>query len=269
MAAFALSLSPWEQMWSIALALFGAMKLLTWAVCRPLAAPAWKHVAYLLAWPGMDAEAFLSRRETAQPKLGEWLFAGGKILLGVFLLVVVCPAVSEQGTIAAVWISMVGIVFVLHFGAFHLLSCLWRALAIDARPIMNWPLAASSLADFWGRRWNRAFRDLTDRFVFHPLVRRIGPPRALLAGFLISGLVHDLVISIPAGGGYGLPTLYFAIQGGAVLAQRARSGSRQPRSNLAARLVTATVLLAPCPLLFHAWFVRGVMLPFVQSLGAL
>lgn len=77
---------------------------------------------------------------------------------------------------------MAGLIFVLHFGSFHLLSCAWRAAGVDARPLMHWPVAATSLADFWGRRWNTAFRDLTHRFLFRPLTRRLGPRAGLAAG---------------------------------------------------------------------------------------
>ena len=88
---------------------------------------------------------------------------------------------------------------------------------------MNWPLASVSLGEFWGARWNTAFRDLTYRFLFRPLARRLGP-RGALSGFLISGLVHDLVISIPAGGDYGGPTVFFLVQAVGIVTERSRFG---------------------------------------------
>ena len=85
---------------------------------------------------------------------------------------------------------------------------------------MHAPILATSLGDFWGRRWNLAFRDLAHSYIFRPLIRRTGPAAATLAAFVASGVIHDAVISIPARGGYGLPTLYFSIQGVAVLIER-------------------------------------------------
>lgn len=43
--------------------------------------------------------------------------------------------------------------------------------------------------------------------------RVLGPRRAFFAAFLFSGVLHEVAITFPVGIGYGLPTLYFAIQG--------------------------------------------------------
>ena len=188
--------------------------------------PAWKHAAFLLAWPGMDAAAFLDGRRADRPTASEWCLALGMMVIGVLMLAAVCPLMGEGDGILFGWIGMLGIVFVLHFGAFHLLACVWRACGLRAAPIMNWPIAARSLTDFWGRRWNLAFHELANRFCFRPLLRSLGPAGALFASFVASGLVHDLIISVPAGGGYGLPTAYFTLQGAGILAQRSRLGAR-------------------------------------------
>ena len=60
------------------------------------------------------------------------------------------------------------LVLVLHFGSFHLLSCGWRFAGVQARPLMDRPLASASVSEFWGRRWNTAFRDLTHLSNSHP-----------------------------------------------------------------------------------------------------
>ena len=165
---------------------------------------------------------------------------------------------------------MIGIVLILHFGLFQLLSCFWRSLGIEARPIMNRPLASTSLSEFWGRRWNTAFRDLAHRFLFRPFTAWFGPRFGLFAGFLFSGAVHDLVISVPAQGGYGGPTAFFAIQGAAIIFERSAFGRRIGLGRgWPGRAFTFLVLVAPVFLLFHRPFVVRVIVPFMRAIGAL
>src|SRR5439155_22786219 len=137
-----------------------------------------------------------------------------------------------------------------------------RGVAVE--PIMQHPLGATSLADFWGR-WNRGFRDLAFRLIFRPLHRRIGVVGATLATFLFSGLVHDLVISVPARGGYGLPTLYFLIQGIGVVFEKSSIGRKT--HPLILRALLYVILLAPLGLLFHSAFVYRVFVPFIVTIG--
>lgn len=253
---------PWLVMWATAFAVYVGCKWLTWRRTDTAGAAAWVHLAYLVGWPGLDAKAFFRRSPLPprhRPDRSEWVFAAAKTAIGAAVLWGVTPAVRPEVAIPRGWAGMVGLVFLLHFGLFHLLSCLWRMLGRDAKPLMNWPVLARSLSEFWGRRWNTAFRDLTHRFLFAPLAARLGPKGAVAVGFLFSGIVHDAVISLPAGGGYGLPTLYFVIQGCGLLLER-RVGS--------SRLFTAAVLLAPAYWLFHPPFVLTVILPFLAVLGA-
>jgi hypothetical protein len=168
------------------------------------------------------------------------------------------------------WIGMAGLALGLHFGLFHLLSCAWRRSGVNAAPLMNWPIASISLSEFWGRRWNRAFRDLAHRFLFRPLTPLIGGAGALVAGFIFSGLVHDAVISIPAEGGYGGPTLFFAIQAGGLLAERSRTGRRLGLGRgWRGWLFADLLLIGSAPLLFHPPFVMRIIVPFMHAVGAI
>ena len=187
----------WLVMWTLAGAIYGACKLLTWRAADDAGHRAtwWRHAGYLLAWPGMDAPAFFATTAVRQPALREWCAAAGQMAFGAGLVFAVVPAAGASRSVVTGWLGMLGLVLLLHFGAFHLLSCAWRFAGVDARPLMASPLRAASVAEFWGRRWNTAFRDLTHRFVFTPLRRWLGPAAAILAGFIGSGLVHDLVIS--------------------------------------------------------------------------
>ncbi|MCC9626913.1 membrane bound O-acyl transferase family-domain-containing protein [Blastopirellula sp. JC732] len=166
--------------------------------------------------------------------------------------------------LAVGWLGMVGMILLLHFGLFHLLSCWWRSRGVDAPPLMNAPLLARSVSEFWGRRWNGAFRDLTHRFLFRTLAVRIGAAWAVMIGFLFSGLVHDMVISYPAGGGYGWPTAYFLLQGSAILLERSWLGKRASlHRGWQGRAFAAVVLVAPIAWLFHHWFVENIIVPML------
>jgi hypothetical protein len=262
----------WVLMWLLAGTIYFGCKWLTWRRTPIARVPAWRHAAYLLAWPGMDAERFLSNQpltETQRPTTFEWLFAALKLLFGITVFWGVSRLFSTDQTALLGWTGMVGLIFMLHFGSFHLLSCGWRAMGIDARPLMNNPIASTSISDFWGRRWNIAVRDLTHRFLFRPLTIKWGARKATIAGFFVSGIVHDVVISIPARAGYGGPTLYFLIQGFALLAERSKFAKAIGLgSGWRGWLFTVLVLLLPVPLLFHLPFLREVIVPFMKALGA-
>ena len=263
---------PWVVMWALSAAVFAACKWLTWRYTPVSRAPAWRHVAYLVAWPGLDAKAFLDPRplpRERRPTPGEWAFAGAKLAFGAALLWGVVPLVPADGPLLRGWVGMAGLIFLLHFGSFHLLSCAWRAAGVDAKPLMNWPVLAEGVSAFWGKRWNTAFRDLTHRLLFRPLAGRLGARAGVAAGFLFSGIVHDLVISLPAGGGYGWPTLYFTLQGLGLLVERSKFGKRLGLGNgWRGRMFTAVVVVGPAFGLFHPPFVREVVLPFLDAIGA-
>lgn len=266
--ASARALPSWALMWALAFTVFAGCKWLTWWTALPVQAPLWRSFAYLLLWPGLDARAFLGpRRRPARAPAGEWLFALAKILLGVTLLWGAARFLSLP--LARGWVGMLGLVFVLHFGLFHLLALAWRRLGVAVRPLMHWPVVAASLGDFWGERWNRGFSDIARRHIFKPLRPRFGLAGATLATFLVSGLVHDLVITIPARGGHGLPTLYFLLQGLGLLVERSPAGKRLGlRRGARGWLFAMAMTAAPVGFLFPAPFVERVMLPFFQFLGA-
>jgi hypothetical protein len=263
-------LPNWKAMWLLAVAIYAGLKWLTFVAC-PLAerASLGRSLGYLLFWPGMNAKAFLDSTSHAEkPSAQEWLLTFVNLSIGLVLLFVVVPRVLDRSAFIAGWIGMVGLSLFLHFGFAHLLSIGWRLGGINAEPIMKAPILASSLSDFWGRRWNRAFRDVVFTHIFRPLVGRIGVAWATMVVFIISGLVHDFVISVPVRGGWGGPTLYFVLQGVGLLAERSRLGRRLGLgSGLTGRLVCALLVVAPLGLLFHEPFVRHAILPTLAAMG--
>lgn len=258
------NLPAWGWMWLLAGFIFMGCKLL--ALSSAPAGGSWRRTAFLLAWPGMDAAAFL-HGTCEKPRPIEWVAATAKTALGTILYFGLARQCIHP--LAAGWTAMVGLIFMLHFGGFHLLSAAWRSIGVCAQPIMKMPLAARSLGDFWGRRWNLAFNELAERFVFKPFVRRVGVTAAGIAAFVASGLIHELVISVPAMGGWGLPTAYFTVQGLAAAFERSRAGRRLGlRQGWRGRAYTLLVVGGPAFFLFHPPFVRHIILPMMEATGA-
>jgi membrane bound O-acyltransferase family protein len=237
-------MTPWEKMTIGVAATFAAFKVVSF---RRL--PFARAVAYAALWPGMDARRFAETR----PPEGLGLLAWGalKMALGALLLLFV-----RTGNF---WLDsaivILGIGFLVHLGLLDALAGFWRLRGIPVERLFVNPAGARSLGEFWGRRWNLAFSAVARERVFKPVARRWGGAWGVMASFAFSGVIHDLLISLPAGGGFGLPSLYFLLQGALVLAER--------RWKIEGRVWTLFWLLAPLPLLFHPWFLRAVLAPIL------
>jgi alginate O-acetyltransferase complex protein AlgI len=191
-----------------------------------------------------------------------------KIGLGLILLAGIAPMIMPRHPLGGGWTGMIGLILLLHFGLFHLLSILWRRTDVDAPPIMSAPVLARSIGDFWNARWNMGFHVLASKYLFNPIRRRFGATAGLIGTFIVSGFLHDLVITLPARGGYGLPTAYFAIQGMGILAERLPSVRKLARQHpWAGRMMTLVIVAGPVGLLFPAVFVHRVIVPFLNAIG--
>ena len=286
-------LAPWQLTWVMAGAIFFGCKWLTaWRAQKPNAdLKLIPTFGYFFTWPGMDAEKFLGTKPfhtdidcfkqspLSLSSTRVWP-AIAKNLSGTVLLFGVAR-VAHQPLLSG-WIGMIGMSLILHFGLFQLLAAGWRKAGIDVEPIMTAPLRSKTVSEFWGRRWNSAFNRLAFEFVSRPMTRRLrgrnscdparrspgnstlhfGVAIATLSAFLISGLIHELVISLPAGAGYGLPTAYFLLQGVGILLERS-----VPR--IRSRIFTILIIAVPAFWLFHPPFVHNVILPFMKTIGAL
>jgi len=260
-------LAPFATMCGISLSLYGLIKLHVLAHYLEFnERPVWSDVlAWFFAWPGLDAGAFFRLSDVESPAKLEWLLAIAKMGFGGWMLLEVAPAMRGYGDLISGWAALLGIVFLLHFGTFHLAALFWRTRGRSVRPIMNSPVLSTSVSEFWSRRWNLAFRDYASPFLFIPLVRMTTPTVAVIAGYTFSGMIHELAISIPARGGYGLPTLYFAIQGLAMLIERVaeKRGVRMTRG-IRGWIWTACVTVPAAYLLFHPPFIRAIVVPVVE-----
>jgi alginate O-acetyltransferase complex protein AlgI len=261
----------WAWMWILAFVVFFALKFCT--LLRRLGLPwsAGRLAGYLFLWPGMKPEPFFTSVRSQPLDWARIAREGGiNVIAGSGLLWLVPHFLpTETPDWLRAWVGLIGIALVLHFGVFSLLAAFWRRAGVAVDPIFAHPTRASSLADFWGARWNRAFSDFARDLILKPMARRAGPRIAGLSVFLFSGLVHDLVISLPASGGYGLPTIYFLLQGALVLGEGTTVGRRLRREKpVLVRAFAWLAVLGPAPLLFHAPFLHRIVLPFLAAIGA-
>ena len=182
-------MTPWTRLVLITGAVYVLFKGLMF---RP-------SLGYLLLWPGMNPAPFAERRTSDGLRLAAWGLA--KMAAGALLL----------AWAAHPLVVLVGIGLLVHFGLCDVLCGLWRKGGVPVERLFVNPAASKTLSEFWGRRWNLAFHAVTKRWIFAPAARRWGAGWGVAAAFLWSGLLHDLLLSVPAGGGYGRPTLYFVL----------------------------------------------------------
>ncbi len=264
-------LQPWVFMWVLAAAIFYGLKWSTWWRARgDVVHSSARSLAYLLAWPGMDAVNFLGSSRPTRPTVSQWLRAASKTTAGIILLWGFVREVPENLPLLRGWLGLVALILILHFGSFELIALSWRALGVNAEPIMQAPAFSHSLSEFWGKRWNLGFRQLSYDLLFHPLHRVIGTGGATMLVFLCSGLIHESVISLPARGGYGLPTAYFLLQGAGVLIERSPIGRVLVlQRGFSGWAFMAIFTAGPAFWLFHPPFIQRVALPFMHAIRAI
>ena len=143
---------------------------------------------------------------------------------------------------AGVVVAYSGVQFVFDLARFCFLATGWSVDSLHRTPI-----AARSLAEFWGQRWNRYVSAWLHRFVFLPLARRRHPRLGIFCAFLVSGLLHGWPILAAIGWLGALTTsLFFVAQGAFVLVEHRLRVHSWPVP--IARAWTVSVLLATLPL---------------------
>jgi alginate O-acetyltransferase complex protein AlgI len=229
----------------------------------------WGRFAAYLFWPGMQPRHFLPERKPADvrpaPTVAGLLL---NVVAAVGFLWIIPALMPPDWPVGLRFLSgMIGDVFLVIFVIFDAWALVYRACGVGVEKLWHCPVAATSLADFWGQRWNRIFSGMLREVLFLPLARRLGPSLALFAVFIYSGVMHEN-FSVGAGSGYGLPFLYFVIQGTATWLE-GRCGFRGvfQRRPWLGWLWTAVVVVGPCLLLLHESFRSACVLPRLVSRG--
>ena len=263
------------RMFSIITVLFTAMKTIVTVESystgeRPLSPASW--FAFAAGWFGMRPSLFAAHRKADLP--GAWrLVRFGLVRLAFGVILIWCASLIwpmarrslgiNAAHVLATLCLLPGLSLMLHFGLLNIAAGLWRTVGIDCRPLFREPTKSVSLTEFWGRRWNLAFSEMTALGIYRPLRSVIGQRGATLAAFLASGVLHELAISVPVHAGYGLPILYFLLQGLLQLYEQGPGKAMISRMPLRGRIWTIGCVLLPVPILFHPWFLRGVVWPII------
>jgi len=253
-------LEGWPLMWSNALLLWMALKV---HVLREIPVDRMRTVRFF-TWflnPGTDARRFFATEVPPKPQAMEWTRALVIMLLGLTAWILAVASATPVHPVICGAIGMLGMIGMAHFGTFHLVALIFRNNGIDAPPIMDRPLVSAELAELWSQRWNKGFSTPARRHILVPLARTLGPWPALYLVFLVSGLVHELVLTLPANIGYGGPTLYFMIQALGIHAQKRLMKRGKP---WLVRITTWVIALLPLPLLLSHGFITKVITPFLE-----
>ncbi|OEL24097.1 putative long-chain-alcohol O-fatty-acyltransferase 4 [Dichanthelium oligosanthes] len=118
-------------------------------------------------------------------------------------------------------------------------------LGTELEPEFDRPYLASSLRDFWSRQWNLMVPGVLRPCVYRPVRARLGAAAGVLAAFLVSGLMHEVMFYyITLEAGTGEVTAFFALHGACAVAERWCAAQRLWRDWRPPRPVAMTLTLA-------------------------
>ena len=246
-------LAPVDITWHAVLALGGVMALVATIAVAASATPQWSagfRLLHLLTW-GYRIRAGHTRPVVSVRILGrlivEALAVGAAWLWLRHIMHAQLPvAVSGLCRLFA------GIVFAYALAAFvtDLIHFCFLASGTAMRPIHVTPVAARSLRDFWGKRWNRAMSAWLYRFIFLPLAHRHHLHLGLICVFLVSAAMHAWLplVALGASAAFSMGA-FFCLQGVFILAEDRLHVCAWPTP--LARVWTLTILLLTSPLYIY------------------
>jgi len=219
--------------------------------------------AFALGWFGMRPTLFENFPSKRLNKTSYFFVKGSsRVIFGLGMLYGAQYIPSE---LAGNLVRLVGISFILHFGILNISTGFLRMAGVDVKELFIAPYKSKSLKEFWGRRWNMAFSEMTALIAYKPLKGRLGIHAAMFISFLFSGILHEIAISFPVESGYGLPLLYFLIHGIVMQAESKWAWIKKITTQpILSRFWVYFWLIIPMPLLFHEKFIEGVVNPLTN-----
>jgi hypothetical protein len=205
-----------------------------------------RWIMFSCLWFGMDPSAFVIRK-SVEWKSHAWV--GGLCVVFGLLGVWVCFLFNVRNVVILFIFMSLGF----HFGVLRLMTAFWRMQGFPVRALFRNPLKLRGFRDFWGKRWNLSYSYMMARAVKKPLAPILGDKGSMFAVFIVSGLVHELAITVPVGAGYGWPTLFFVVHGVFCVFEK--------RDARCMAILCGILLILGLPYLFGDNFLEKVILP--------
>ncbi len=263
---------PIIRMLALIATTFTAMKVIATAESykgKQLSLSFKQWATFAIGWAGMRAQPFETLGSRPLPeawpkiKFGISRILAGSLLIFLAHQLVTLPIDGDILYILITGILLVSYSLILHFGLLSISAGMWRLSGVSTYYLFKAPAKSKSLNEFWSKRWNLAFSEMTSVAIFRPLKDKTGGAVALMIAFIFSGLLHELALSVPEGSGYGLPLLYFIIQGIVVLVEKGLLSRKVSflQNGILARAWVFFWLVVPMPLLFHNEFIKQIIWP--------
>lgn len=249
------------RMMALVVVLLTGMKVVVTA--KKLKLPLYQWFLFCFFWIGMNPNIMKTRSNTLNFL---WLKKGCLyISCGCILLLILTWRYSGKEIpdgaeyYAASIVLLVALSQILHFGWLNINIFTFQCMGFKSYSLFRSPLLAKSLQDFWGRRWNIPFIEMTSVAFFRPLIGSVSPRMAMFFVFIFSGFLHEIALSLPINNGYGYPMLYFVLQGCVTAFEPFIFKNKKPGS-----FWVISWLLLPLPILFHSAIMQEVLWEIVR-----
>lgn len=220
---------------------------------------------FCYGWFGMNPRPFLAFPSSALPgSWALWIRGISRMILGLIIINLASLKWFSLPEFIQHLFYLIGISLMLHFGLLNIFAGTLRRFGIPVTTLFKDPLSSKSLNEFWSKRWNLAFVELTTLAVTRPVKSKYGNQTAFWISFIFSGLLHEMAISLPVKSRFGKPMLYFIIQ--AVLILSIDRFIRIQSSQVFRTILILACLGLPIFLLFHKQFILQIILPLVSYL---
>src|ERR1035438_9625809 len=209
--------APVDSFWRAMLALCGMFASMAAITVAASATPQWSvryRLLHLLTL-GYPVRAGRIRPVLSRRIIGRLIVEGLVGGAAFLLLRHIAPAQHPPDAVIAPGRLVAGIILLYALGEFlnDLIHFCFLASGAAMRPIQETPIAARSLRDFWGKRWNRPVSAWLHRFVFLPLARQHRPDLGPFCAYLISGAMHAwlALVALGAFAAFGM-AVFFGLQ---------------------------------------------------------